>query len=116
MAGSKQVVQNRKSADCVSASEAALAEQDDGSLALQLPEAAHLRCCLRVSPFLLQEDGRLHSWTMVACIRLDRLPARKGTPRAKTDALRPAAYLDALAEPGANFRVEIPFCERFPAL
>ena len=52
-----------------------LEEQEDGAMALVLPEGAHLKCTLRCSPWILQEDGRLHQWTLCCAMRLDRLPA-----------------------------------------
>ena len=44
-------------------------------MALTLPEGAHLQCQLRCSPWILQEDGRLHQWTLCVAMRLDRLPS-----------------------------------------
>lgn len=55
--------------------EPTLEEQEDGSSALVVPEGAHLKCALRCSPWILQEDGRLHQWTICCAMRLDRLPS-----------------------------------------
>ena len=52
-----------------------LEEQEDGSCALVVPEGAHLKCALRCSPWILQEDGRLHTWTICCAMRIDRLPS-----------------------------------------
>ena len=52
-----------------------LEDQEDGSRALVVPEGAHLKCALRCSPWILQEDGRLHQWTLLCAMRLDRLPS-----------------------------------------
>ena len=54
--------------------DSSLVEQEDGSQALQVPEGSFLRASLRTSPYVVADDGRLHEWTMVAAIRLDRLP------------------------------------------
>ena len=54
--------------------EAKLAEQEDGAKALNLPEGSYLQASLRCSPFFLEDDGRMHEWTLVCAMRLDRLP------------------------------------------
>jgi hypothetical protein len=55
--------------------EAMLEEQEDGAQALVLPEGSHLQLSLRCSPFILQEDGRLHDYSVIVAMRLDRLPS-----------------------------------------
>ena len=50
-------------------------EQDDGSYALLLPEGAFLKASLNATPWVLEEDGRLHNFTMVLAVRLDALPS-----------------------------------------
>ena len=51
-------------------------EQEDGSQALLIPEGAYLKVTLpHVSPFSLEDDGRLHRFSLMLALRLDRLPA-----------------------------------------
>ena len=57
-----------------------LEEQEDGSNALVLPESSALSLSLPCSPWKLQQDGRLHSWTILMAMRLDRLPASASIP------------------------------------
>jgi hypothetical protein len=40
-------------------------EQEDGSFALLVPDAAHLKLSLNATPWVLEEDGKLHSFTVV---------------------------------------------------
>ena len=55
-------------------------EQEDGSHALVVPEGAYLKVSLpHVSPWSLEDDGRLHRYSLLLALRLDRLPL-SGTP------------------------------------
>jgi thiol-disulfide isomerase/thioredoxin len=50
-------------------------EQEDGSYALLVPEGAFLKVSLSATPWVLEEDGRLHNFTMVLAVRLDAMPS-----------------------------------------
>jgi len=53
----------------------AFEEQEDGSSALVIPEGAHIKFTLpNMSPWQLEEDGRLHKYSVLVAMRLDRLP------------------------------------------
>ena len=50
-------------------------EQEDGSQALLMPENSYLKLSLpQVSPWTLEDDGRLHRFSLLVAMRLDRLP------------------------------------------
>jgi len=50
-------------------------EQEDGSSALLVPEGAHIKITLPgMSPWQLEEDGRLHTYSLLFAMRVDRLP------------------------------------------
>ena len=50
-------------------------EQEDGSQALVLPEGSYLKVTMPyVSPWSLEDDGRLHSYSLMVAMRLDRMP------------------------------------------
>ena len=54
--------------------EAVFEEQEDGSQALVMPEGGFLKVTVNASPWVLEEDGRLHNFTIVMAIRLDVIP------------------------------------------
>ena len=54
--------------------EAALEEQEDGTSALILPERSYLKTTLRCHQLALFDDGRIHEFTVLVAMRLDRLP------------------------------------------
>ena len=46
---------------------------EDGSQAMVVPEGAHLKLSMcGVSPWMLEEDGRLHDYSLLLAVRLDR--------------------------------------------
>ena len=50
-------------------------EQEDGGVALLVPEGAYVKLTIPgMSPWQLEEDGRLHRYSLLMAIRLDRLP------------------------------------------
>ena len=54
-------------------------EQEDGSQALILPEGSYLRLAMPyVSPWSLEDDGRLHSYSLTVALRVSRLPGGGG--------------------------------------
>ncbi len=56
--------------------DACFEEQEDGGQALLMPEGAYLKLALpHVSPWSLEDDGRLHRYSMLVAMRLDALPA-----------------------------------------
>ena len=51
-------------------------DQEDGAAALVVPEGAYVKLQLPgMSPWQLEEDGRLHRYSLLMAVRLDRLPA-----------------------------------------
>ena len=54
--------------------DAAFEEQSDGSQALLMPECSFLKVQLNASPWVLAEDGRLHSYTVLMALRLESMP------------------------------------------
>lgn len=55
--------------------EAAFEEQEDGASALIVPEGGYMKLSLPgMSPWQLEEDGRLHRYSLLFAMRLDRLP------------------------------------------
>ena len=56
--------------------EASFEEQEDGDKALLVPEGAYLKVALPgMSSWMLEDDGRLHDYTLLMAVRLDRLPS-----------------------------------------
>lgn len=50
-------------------------EQEDGDAAFVVPEGAHVKVTLPgMSPWQLEEDGRLHKYSLLVAVKLDRLP------------------------------------------
>jgi len=51
-------------------------EQEDGNKALMIPEGAHVKISMPgMSPWMLEDDGRLHRYSLLMAVRLDRLPS-----------------------------------------
>ena len=56
--------------------DATFEEQEDGGSALVVPDEAFLTLALpTVSPWSVESDGRMHVYSLVLAVRLDRLPA-----------------------------------------
>ena len=56
--------------------DATFEEQEDGDQALVVPEGASLRLTVNnISPWGLEDDGKLHRYSVMLAMRLDRLPA-----------------------------------------
>ena len=56
--------------------EAVFEGQEDGNSALLVPEGAHLRVAMPgISPWSLEDDGRIHRYSLLIAVRLDRLPS-----------------------------------------
>ena len=56
--------------------DAVFEEQEDGDQALVVPEGAYLRLAVpSISPWGLEDDGKLHRFSLMIAMRLDRLPA-----------------------------------------
>ena len=51
-------------------------EQEDGDSALVLPEGAYLKFATRMPGWMLEDDGRLHRYSICVAMRLDRLPPK----------------------------------------
>ena len=52
-------------------------EQEDGGQALLMPEGSYLKLSLpHVSPWSLEDDGRVHRFSLLLAMRLDSLPAQ----------------------------------------
>ena len=57
--------------------DAVFEEQEDGNSALIVPEGAYLKVSLPggLAPWMLEDDGRLHRYSLLMAVRLDRLPS-----------------------------------------
>jgi hypothetical protein len=55
--------------------DASFEEQEDGSTALVMPEGGYLKLSVPyVNPWSLEDDGKLHRYSLLLALRLDRLP------------------------------------------
>lgn len=51
-------------------------EQEDGDSALIVGEGTYVKVCLPpMSPWMLEDDGRIHRYSLLMALRIDRLPA-----------------------------------------
>ena len=56
--------------ELVGGGEPHLEKQEDGTTALALPETGYLKVSVPCSPWVLEEDGRLHSYSILFAIRI----------------------------------------------
>ena len=50
-------------------------QEEDGASAFLVPEGAYVKVCLpAMPPFQLEDDGRLHRYSVLMAMRMDRLP------------------------------------------
>lgn len=55
--------------------EGAFEEQEDGDAAFVVPEGAYVKLTVPgMSPWQLEEDGRLHKYSLLVAMKVDRLP------------------------------------------
>jgi len=81
-------------------------KQEDGTVALALPEAGYLKAVIPCTPWLLEEDGRLHSYTIFFAIRVGEPHEDDEDDDRRREQLQPMRLFSGSLPPSQGEKVE----------